>query len=71
MLWEFHKDAKGVLVLPTGASVSEADVGGVCALLRLLIGHADEVRARLQSRRSPASAASPPASGAGQNSARR
>ena len=71
LLPETEALARRVLVLPTGASVSEADVGGVCALLRLLIGHADEVRARLQSRRSPASAASPPASGAGQNSARR
>ena len=38
-----------VLVLPTGIAVTEADVGAVCALLRLLIGHAGEVRRRLPS----------------------
>jgi hypothetical protein len=37
-----------VLVLPTGVAVTEADVSAVCALLRFLIGHAAEVRARLQ-----------------------
>jgi dTDP-4-amino-4,6-dideoxygalactose transaminase len=69
LLPETEALVRRVLVLPTGASVSESEVSGVSSLLRLLIGQADEVRARLQSRR--AAPAVSPASGAGQNSARR
>jgi hypothetical protein len=56
-----------VLVLPTGASVSESEVSGVAALLRFLVEHAGEVRARFHS---PAATAAS-ASGAGPSSARR
>jgi dTDP-4-amino-4,6-dideoxygalactose transaminase len=48
LLPETEKLVRRVLVLPTGASVSETDVSAVCALLRFLIGNAQELRARLQ-----------------------
>ena len=69
LLPETEALVRRVLVLPTGVSVSEADVSAVCALLRFLIGHAAEIRSRLQ----PGGAAPTGAArgGGGQNSARR
>jgi dTDP-4-amino-4,6-dideoxygalactose transaminase len=56
LLPETEALVRRVLVLPTGVSVSEADVSAVCALLRFLIGHAPEVRSRLQGEAAPAGA---------------
>ena len=41
--------AARVLVLPTGTAMSEADVGRVCAILRLAVARADELRTRVSS----------------------
>jgi len=49
LLPETEALVRRVLVLPTGVTVSESDVSGVAALLRFLIEHHDEVRARLPS----------------------
>jgi dTDP-4-amino-4,6-dideoxygalactose transaminase len=67
LLPETEALVRRVLVLPTGASVSESEVSGVAALLRFLVEHAGEVRARFHS---PAATAAS-ASGAGPSSARR
>jgi dTDP-4-amino-4,6-dideoxygalactose transaminase len=68
LLPETEALVRRVLVLPTGVSVSEADVSAVCALLRFLIANAGEVRSRLQ----PGLAATGGVrSGGDQNSARR
>jgi dTDP-4-amino-4,6-dideoxygalactose transaminase len=69
LLPETEALVRRVLVLPTGVSVSETDVSAVCALLRFLIGHAAEIRLRLQ----PGGVAPTGAArgGGGQNSARR
>ena len=48
LLPETEALVRRVLVLPTGVAVTEADVSAVCTLLRFLIGHAAEVRAKLQ-----------------------
>ena len=39
--------AAKLLVLPTGTGVSTADVDRICAILRLAVGQAPELRARL------------------------
>jgi dTDP-4-amino-4,6-dideoxygalactose transaminase len=42
-----------VLCMPTGTVVSPEDVGQVCQLVRLMIAHAGQVRARLQDNGQP------------------
>ncbi len=42
--------AARVLVLPTGTSITEDDIATICAIIRLVVAHADELRQLLQSR---------------------
>lgn len=68
LLPETEALVRRILVLPTGVAVTEADVSGVCSLLRFLIANAAEVRSRLK----PGLAATGGVrSGGDQNSARR
>jgi dTDP-4-amino-4,6-dideoxygalactose transaminase len=56
LLPETERLCDRVLVLPTGAALSEADIASVCRIIRMASCHGEEIRHRLE--RSPALAAS-------------